>query len=127
MILAESARIGTEMIATAEIGAARPGVSTVGTVNTEIVMTEMRTAENVPSPGIKNSATTGRVASSTHTAGISMQTKQRSSLMRTPMDPTRSTRTFIRTDLKQAGGGTTTVQDADSKAVAVGAAEEGDF
>ena len=127
MILEESARIGTAMNVTAEIGAARTDVSTVETVNTEIVMTEMRTAESVPSPGIKNSATTGRVASSTHTAGISMQTKQRSSLMRMPMDPTRSTRTFIRTDLKQTGGGTTTVQDADSKAVAEGAAEEGDF
>ena len=127
MILAERARIGMAMIATAEISAARPGVSPVGTVSTEIVMPEMRTAENVPSPGIKNSAPTGRVASSTHTAGISMQTKQRSFLRSMPMDPMRSTRTFIRTDLKQTGGGTTTVQDADSKAVAEGAAEEGDF
>ena len=121
MTTAENAKIGTEMIMTAKINAARE-VATIleakaEEVTAETIMMAMVAAENAPSMDTRSIGTIGRVVSSTLIVAISMQTKQKSSSMRKHTDPTRSTRTYIRTALKRTGEAIITEGDAVTRAV----------
>ena len=121
MTTATNAGIGTEMTMTAEINAARE-VATIlkaeaEEVTAEIIMMATVAAGNAPSMDTRSIGTIGRVVSSTLIVAILMQTKQKNSSMRKHTDPTRSTRTYIRTALKQTGEAIITEGDAVTRAV----------
>ena len=127
IIWAESAKIGTKMPKTAEVNAAKQEEgSKVGDVGTalEEATAEMMEAQSAPLRDMRSTDTLGQVVFSTRIVGILMQTKQKSSLTNKPMGPTRFTRTSTSTALRRLGEGIMAVQDAGSKAVARGAAEE---